>query len=90
MARPRKKRRIFFSPVVRLFLPQGVRMGASPMVELSLEEAEAVRLKNILGLEQIAAAKKMMTSQSTYQRILVSAYQKIAAGLIFGRPIKIK
>lgn len=90
MARPRKKRRIFFSPTVKLFLPQGLQTSGLPVVNLTLEEAEAVRLKNILGLEQTQAAKKMLTSQSTYQRILVSAYQKIAQGIIFGRAIRIR
>jgi len=35
------------------------------------------------------AAKKMNTSTSTYQRILYSAYKKIADALINGKAIKI-
>jgi len=59
------------------------------VVDLSLEEMEALRLKNIEGLEQTECAKKMATSQSTFQRILSSAYKKIADGLINGKAIKI-
>ncbi len=90
MARPRKKRRIFFSPIVKLFIPQGVGRRVLGVIELSLEEVEAVRLKNVLNLEQTQAAKRMLTSQSTFQRILISAYGKIARGLIYGRAIRIK
>lgn len=58
-------------------------------VELSHEEMEAMRLKNIEELDQNEAAKKMQTSQSTFQRILSSAYKKIAQGLVEGKAIKI-
>lgn len=59
------------------------------MVELTREEAEALRLRNIKDLEQEEAAKKMNTSQSTFQRILSSAYKKITKALIEGKAIKI-
>ncbi len=59
------------------------------IVELTNEEIEAYRLRHINNLEQKAAAKKMHTSQSTYQRILYSAYEKIADALINGKAIKI-
>ncbi|MFH1111602.1 MAG: DUF134 domain-containing protein [Patescibacteria group bacterium] len=90
MARPKKWRRVLFFPRVTAFIPHGKRGGFFNMVEITREEVEAVRLKNILGLEQIQAAEKMKTSQSTFQRILSSAYQKIAQGIIYGRGIKIK
>lgn len=59
------------------------------VIELTAEEAEALRLKNIKGLEQMKAAKIMNTSQSTFQRILASAYKKITIAIIEGRAIKI-
>ena len=59
------------------------------MIELTTEEAEALRLRNIKDLEQEEAAKRMNTSQSTYQRILSSAYKKITEALIEGKAIKI-
>jgi len=46
-------------------------------------------LKNIKGLDQIECAKLMRTSQSTFQRILLSAYKKITEALIKGKAIKI-
>ena len=59
------------------------------MVELTAEEAEAMRLKNIKDLDQSECAKKMNTSQSTFQRILSSAYKKITEAIINGKAIKI-
>ncbi len=59
-------------------------------VVLTHEEIEAIRLKDFLGLEQVEAAKKMKTSQSTFQRILVSARRKVASGIINGKALKIE
>ena len=59
------------------------------IVELTAEEIESYRLRHINDMEQQEAAKKMNTSQSTFQRILSSAYKKIADALINGKAIKI-
>jgi predicted DNA-binding protein (UPF0251 family) len=89
MVRPRLHRKIEFDPDVTYFKPRGVPMSELEIAELTVEEIEALRLKNIEGLEQIAAAEKMDTSQSTFQRILTSAYRKISEALIEGKAIKI-
>jgi predicted DNA-binding protein (UPF0251 family) len=89
MPRPRLCRRIQFDPNVTYFKPQGVPMRELEIVELTTEEVEALRLRNVKDLEQEEAAKKMNTSQSTYQRILSSAYKKITEALIEGKAIKI-
>jgi len=65
-------------------------MNMLEVIELTTEEIEALRLKNIENLDQIRAAEKMNTSQSTFQRILSSAYKKISRALILGQAIKIK
>ncbi len=59
------------------------------IVELTTEEVEALRLKNIKNLDQVECAKQMKTSQSTFQRILSSAYKKITEALIDGKAISI-
>lgn len=58
-------------------------------VILTEEEVEALRLKNTKDLDQTECAKKMNTSQSTFQRILTSAYKKITKALVEGKAIKI-
>jgi len=89
MSRPRLCRKISFNPNITYFKPQGVPMRELKIVELTTEEMEAYRLRHINDLEQQTAAGKMRTSQSTYQRILDSAYKKIADALINGKAIKI-
>ncbi|MBU1036719.1 DUF134 domain-containing protein, partial [Patescibacteria group bacterium] len=75
MVRPRLCRRIRFNPNVTYFKPQSVPMRSLEVVELTAEEVEALRLKNRKDLKQVECAKKMKTSQSTFQRILSSAYK---------------
>ncbi len=89
MPRPRLCRKIQFDPNVTYFKPQGVPLRQLEIVELTTEEMEAYRLRYIKDLEQKEAAKKMRTSQSTYQRILYLAYKKIADALVNGKAIKI-
>ncbi|MFA5129005.1 MAG: DUF134 domain-containing protein [Patescibacteria group bacterium] len=89
MSRPRLCRKISFNPRVDYFKPRGVPMKELEIVELTAEEMEAYRLRHINDMDQLEAAKKMRTSQSTYQRILYSAYKKIADALINGKAIKI-
>ncbi|OGY41067.1 MAG: hypothetical protein A2Y82_01505 [Candidatus Buchananbacteria bacterium RBG_13_36_9] len=89
MPRPRLCRRIKIKPTITYFKPRGVCLNDLDIVSLSLEEIEALRLRNIEELEQEAAAKKMNTSQSTYQRILSSAYKKITEALVQGKAIEI-
>ena len=90
MVRPRLCRRIKFNPEVNYFEPQGIPVRCLEVVQMSLEEMEALRLKNLEGLEQTQAAQKMNTSQSTFARILASAHQKIADALINGKAIRIE
>ena len=59
------------------------------VIELTIEEIEAYRLRHLDNLDQKEAALKMRTSSSTYQRILYSAYEKIADALVKGKAIKI-
>ncbi|NCU39782.1 DUF134 domain-containing protein [Candidatus Falkowbacteria bacterium] len=89
MPRPRLCRKIEFNPEVTYFKPQGIPMRNLEVVELSIEEIEAYRLRHLGNLDQKEAAQKMHTSASTYQRIIYSAYEKIADALINGKAIKV-
>lgn len=80
---------IKFEPNIIYFKPHGVPMRDLQIVEVSLEEIEAYRLRHIEDMDQQAAAEKMNTSTSTYQRILNSAYRKIADALTDGKAIKL-
>ncbi len=89
MPRPRLCRKIQFRPDVTYFKPQGIPMRNLAVIELTHEELEAYRLRYVSDLDQESAAQEMKTSASTYQRIINSAYKKIADSLINGKAIKI-
>jgi uncharacterized protein len=89
MPRPRLCRRIRFNPNITYFKPQGVPMRFLEIINLSLEEVEALRLKNLEDMEQTECAENMKTSQSTFQRILKSAHKKISDAIINGKAIEI-
>ncbi|MFC1967533.1 DUF134 domain-containing protein [Chloroflexota bacterium] len=90
MPRPIKCRRVGFMPGVTYFKPAGIPMRVLEEVKLSLEEAEAVRLKDLEGLEQSDGALRMNVSRPTFQRVLASARQKIADALLNGKAIRIE
>jgi len=90
MVRPRRIRRVYSEPDVTYFKPAGIRMKELEEVVVSVDEFEAVRLKDFKGLEQGDAAKKMNISQPTFHRLLLSARKKIAEAIVKGKAIKIE
>ena len=90
MVRPLKPRLVKFNPNVTYFKPRAIPLSELEEVGLSIDEIEAIRLKDLEGLEQQIAAEKMGISQSTFQRILARARNKIAQALVEGRAIRIE
>ena len=90
MSRPPKCRRVAFMPGVTYFKPAGIPLRFLGEVRLSIEEAEAVRLKDLEDLEQEQCAEKMGISRPTFQRVLATARQKIADALLNGKVIRIE
>ena len=90
MARPTKWRQIEHIPTVESFVP--LKQETTEYAEniLKLEELEAIRLKDVEGLEQEQCAMNMQVSRPTFQRILLSAREKIADSLINGKAIRIE
>lgn len=88
MVRPKKERRIEQVPKSKFYKPAGIPNNELENVSLTLEEIEAVRLKDLEGLNQQQAAEKMEVSRPTFQRILSDARQKIAEALISGKSLK--
>ena len=87
MPRPRKCRRVGLVPANPCFYPQ---MGNPDEVVLNVEEIEAIRLSDLLGMDQDAAAESMDVSRGTFQRIINEARRKLADALINGKTIRIK
>jgi len=65
-------------------------MKDSEEMILSIDEFEAVRLKDLEGFDQESCAEKMDISQPTFHRLVVSARRKIADALTHGKTIKIE
>lgn len=90
MARPTKCRRVDSFPGVNYFKPAGIPLRVLEEICLSVEEIEAIRLKDLEGLEQEQGAKRMNVSRPTFQRMLTSARQKIADALLNGKAMRIE
>jgi len=88
MARPNKDRIIEKLPEIRFFKPAGVPGHQLETVEMTMEEVEALRLKDVESLTQAEAAELMNVSRPTFQRVLTSAHKKAAEALTCGKAIK--
>lgn len=89
MPRPKKWRKIEFVPIYEFFKPAGVPKNKLEIINLKVEELEAMRLKDIEGLNQAECAEKMAVSRQTLQLILESARKKVALALTMGKGIHI-
>lgn len=77
-------------PGVTYFKPRGIPMRILEEVRLSVDELEALRLKDLEGLEQEEAAREMGISRQTFQRVLEEAHRKVAEGLVRGKALRIE
>ncbi len=89
MSRPRLCRRVQCEPFVTYFKPKGIPLRKLEEVVLTVDEFEAVRLKDLQGMEQEECSRKMNISQPTFHRLIISARKKIAEALINGKAIQI-
>jgi len=90
LARPPKCRRVGVLPDVTVFKPAGAPLRELEEEVLTVEELEAIRLKDLEGLQQEECAEIMQISRPTFQRDLVSAREKIARALVEGRALRIE
>ncbi|WP_084667005.1 DUF134 domain-containing protein [Thermanaeromonas toyohensis] len=90
MPRPPKCRRVAFIPGITYFQPAGIPLEQVEEVVLALEELEAIRLKDLEGLEQEDCAARMHVSRPTFARILNAARAKVAEALVSGKAIKVE
>jgi len=90
MPRPPKRRMVENVPKINVFKPAGVPARKLEEVVLTVEELEAIRLKDLEGLQQQEGADRMGVSRPTFQNILYSAREKLARALVKGMAIKIE
>ena len=89
MARPEKTRRVGCMAGGRAFKPIGRPIGSLEVEELRLDELEALRLADLEGLYQEAAAERMGVSRPTFSRILAGARTAVARAIIEERVLVI-
>ncbi len=90
MARPRNCRRVGSLPESDYFKPRGIPLSMLEEVILTIDEFEAIRLADLEGLKQVDAAVRMHVSRPTFSRIVASARNKVADGLVNIKAIRIE
>jgi len=90
MPRPVKLRQVSCAPWATFFKPAGVPMNTLQAVTLTLEEVEAVRLKDMGDLHQEECASQMGVSRATFHQILKSAHAKLADAIVNGKAIRVE
>ena len=90
MSRPNKRRYVSPAPESREFRPHGVAPEALRFLVLPLDGLEALRLTDLVGLEQAEAARHMGVSRQTFGRILARARRIASQTLVGGLALRIE
>jgi predicted DNA-binding protein (UPF0251 family) len=90
MVRPIKDRMVEFNPEISYFKPRGIPMIDLEEIRLTVDEREAIRLSDLLGMSQEEAGRCMGVSRATFGRIIQRARQVVADALINGKAIKVE
>ncbi len=90
MSRPKKDRIVSQPPLFSEFKPSGVPGNMLEDELLELDEFEALRLTDYLGLDHIEAAEEMEISRPTFTRLIESARRKVAEFIVEGRRLQIE
>lgn len=88
MPRPKRCRKVCYTPGYTFFKPQGIPLDNLSWTDLGLDELEALRLADVENLSQAKAAALMDVSQPTFNRILSGARTKVARCLLDGDAIR--
>ena len=85
MSRPKNNRIVYEPPSYTEFKPAGVSIKSLEEIQLSLDEFEAIRLADLLGMSHEEAANEMGVSRSTFSRLIVKSRKKIASFFFQGK-----
>jgi len=88
--RPPKERWVECLPSFTHFTPRGVALSDREEICLTIDEFEALRLKDFVGLDQVGSARRMNLAQSTYQRVLAGARAKLTRAVVEGKALRIQ
>lgn len=83
-------RRVRKLPSINYFSPIGDEDRTISEVVLTVDEYESLRLKDLMGLDQVEAATLMGISQATFHRLVTNARKKVAEAIVEGKAIRIE
>jgi predicted DNA-binding protein (UPF0251 family)/predicted Fe-Mo cluster-binding NifX family protein len=87
--RPISERRLGAPIPPRVMKPAGIPARELEEIRLGFDEAEALKLADLEGLYQEAAARSMGVSRQTFGRIIESAHRKVADAILNGKALRI-
>jgi uncharacterized protein len=90
MVRPQKDRMVAFNPEISYFKPRGIPMIDLEEVCLTVDQREAIRLSDLLGMSHEDAGRRMGVSRATFGRIIQKARNAVADALINGKAINVE
>jgi len=90
MVRPQKHRTVAFNPEISYFKPRGIPMFDLEEVRLTVDQREAIRLSDLLGMSHEDAGRRMGVSRATFGRIIQQARKAVADALINGKAINVE
>jgi predicted DNA-binding protein (UPF0251 family) len=86
--RPEKVRLVQEEPKIGQFSPRG-KPGRPNEIDLGIDQFEAMRLVDYMGLRQSQAARQMGLSRQTIGRIIKQARKSVSDAIINGKIIRI-
>lgn len=90
MSRPMKWRKVCCLPENKRFGPLDDQCSTMPIITMSVDEYEAVRLIDLEDMTQEECAAKMHVARTTVQGIYTAARKKIADLLVNGKVLQIE
>ena len=90
MSRPKNNRVVHEPPLFSEFKPMGIKGTVLEQISMSLDEFEALRLADQIGLSHEEASEEMEISRSTFTRLIEQARKKTANFLIQGKILVIE
>jgi len=90
MVRPKKNRLVGFNPKINYFKPRGIPVLDLDEVCLTIDEREAIRLADFLGMSHADAGEQMGVSRATFGRIIQRARQTMADAIVNGKAVRVE
>jgi len=90
MVRPQKERLVKVNPRISYFKPRGIPMVDLEEVRLTVDELEALRLGDLMGMSHEDAGTQMGVSRATFGRIIQRARTTVSDALVNGKALLVE